>query len=46
MLLLNKYVYEEKNLDKAFEKFEQETNLTKEDVLYTCNKVKKFYKKK
>ena len=40
MLLLNKYVYEEKNLDKAFEKFEQETNLTKEDVLYTSTEEK------
>ncbi len=40
MLLLNKYVYEEKNLDKAFEKFTQETNYNKEDILYISKEEK------
>ena len=33
--MLNRYIYEDKTLEKAFEKFYKEHNLTKEDILYT-----------
>ena len=40
MLLLDKYVYEDKNLEKAFEKFEKENNLLKEETIYRVDEEK------
>ena len=33
--MLSRYIYEDKTLEKAFEKFYKEHNLTKEDILYS-----------
>lgn len=40
MLLLNKYVFEDKTEEKVFDKFIKELNLSKDDVIYTINEEK------